>query len=185
MFVILQIESKVDSLLCSKFVVILVVFLFIVVHLFVDLLLSTSMITILMWLVFIDVTAHWMLLKFVVMATKVMWYESTIICYSFDIGSIWFSCSSSNCICSPISIIVNPYSWELTFCGIDFNGYKLSSNTYFIPPASLWELSFPPLRFAIPSFAILVSNGPTPSIYPLSYSSCKVFDYGVKTKGSY
>jgi hypothetical protein len=84
-----------------------------------------------------------------------------------------------------LTVIVNPYSWELTFCGIDFNGSKLSSNTYFIPPTSLWELSFPPLRFAIPSFVIIVSDGPTPSIYPLSYSSYKVFDYGVKTRGSY
>jgi hypothetical protein len=58
---------------------------------------------------------------------------------SYDIGSIWSSCSFSIlcslvCIYSPISIVVNPYSWELTSCGIDFNGSKLCYDTYFIPP---------------------------------------------------
>ncbi len=45
--IIVQIESKVDYLLCSKFVVVLLVPLFIVVHLFVDLLLFALMIIIL------------------------------------------------------------------------------------------------------------------------------------------
>jgi len=41
--VILQIESKVDSLLCSESIVVLLIPLFVVVHLFVDMLLSTPM----------------------------------------------------------------------------------------------------------------------------------------------
>jgi hypothetical protein len=41
--VVLQIELKVDSLLCSKFVDVLLVPLFVIVHFFADLLLSVLM----------------------------------------------------------------------------------------------------------------------------------------------
>jgi hypothetical protein len=48
MHVVLQIESKVDYLLCLKSIVVRIVPLFIVVHLFVGRLLSTPMIATLM-----------------------------------------------------------------------------------------------------------------------------------------
>jgi hypothetical protein len=68
MHVLLQIESKVDFLLCSKFIVVLFLLpLFINVHLFVNLLLCTPMITTLMWLVSIVVTIN------------LMWFESNLV----------------------------------------------------------------------------------------------------------
>lgn len=67
MHVILQVESKVDYLLCPKYVNVLLILLFTIVHLFVDLLLSTPMITTLMWLVFVVVIAN------------MMWFESDIV----------------------------------------------------------------------------------------------------------
>jgi hypothetical protein len=45
---VFQIESKVDSLLCSKSIVIFLIPLLVIMHLFVDLLLSTHGTTILM-----------------------------------------------------------------------------------------------------------------------------------------
>jgi hypothetical protein len=78
----------------------------------------------------------------------------------------------------------NPYSWELTFCGTNSNGYKVYSNIYFIPLASLYELSLLPLR-SIGSFAIFVSDGPTPLVCPLFSFSFEVFSFKVRARGSY
>ncbi len=58
--VILQIESKVDFLLYSEYVVVLVVLLWATLHLFVDLLLSTLVTTTLMWFIYVVVTANLM-----------------------------------------------------------------------------------------------------------------------------
>jgi hypothetical protein len=70
-------------------------------------------------------------------------------------------------------------------CGIDCNGYKLYSNTYFTPLTFFWELSLPPLKFVGSSFTIFVYDGPAPLVCPLSSSSYEVFGSKVKTRGSY
>jgi hypothetical protein len=46
--IVLQIESKVDYLLCLESIVVCIIPLFIVVHLFIDMLLSTPLIATLM-----------------------------------------------------------------------------------------------------------------------------------------
>jgi hypothetical protein len=61
---------------------------------------------------------------------------------TFDVGSIWSSyifsvMSSLICIYFPISLVADPYSWELMSCGTNFNGYKVCFDTYFIPITSL------------------------------------------------
>jgi hypothetical protein len=74
--VILQIESKVDYLLCPKYVNVLLILLFTIVHLFVDLLLSTPMITTLMWLVFVVVIANMMWFEFDIVVVALMLDQS-------------------------------------------------------------------------------------------------------------
>jgi hypothetical protein len=59
--IVLQIESKVDYLLCLESVVVCIVPLFIIVHLFVDMLLFIALIATLMWLVSIVVITNLML----------------------------------------------------------------------------------------------------------------------------
>jgi hypothetical protein len=91
----------------------------------------------------------------------------------------------SFCICSLVSIAIDPYSYELTSCGIDFNGYRTCFDAYFIPLAFLYKLSLPPLRFAGSSSSILVLDGLAPSVCPLSSSSFEDFGFRVRIKGSY
>jgi hypothetical protein len=61
--IVLQMESKVDYLLCSEFVVVFLVLLFTIVHFFDDLLLFDPMTATLMWFIFAPMT------------TNVMWSE--------------------------------------------------------------------------------------------------------------
>jgi len=81
--------------------------------------------------------------------------------------------------------VVIAYSWELTCCKRDFNGSKIYSNAYFIPPTALWELSLPPLRYASSSSFVLVPYGPTPLVFPQHSSSYEVSGFEAGTKGSY
>jgi hypothetical protein len=82
-------------------------------------------------------------------------------------------------------VAIDSYSWELTTCKNKFNGYKIIFNAHFIPPTSLLELSFPPLKSDGSSFSVIVPNGPTPSVFPFSSSSSQVSSFGVRIKGLY
>jgi hypothetical protein len=77
-----------------------------------------------------------MLLEFVAMTIKVMWFESTLIVEvlmlgQFDPHVFPQVCVLLVCICSPISVIANTYSWELASCGIDSDGFRLYFDTFF------------------------------------------------------
>ncbi len=82
-------------------------------------------------------------------------------------------------------MVADAYSWELTSCKIDLNGYRVYFDALFIPPTSLWELSLDPLRFASFSSFIIVLDDLAPLVCPLFSSSVEVLGFGIKTKGSY
>jgi hypothetical protein len=101
-------------------------------------------------------------------------------CFNFDTCSIWpnWSCgiiNSSCCICSPISMAVDAYLWELT----SYKTYSTCSRV--CSTTSLSRLSFPPLRFP-GSFTTFVHDCLAPSISFFFSSSSEVFSYGNKIK---
>ncbi len=89
-------------------------------------------------------------------------------CCNFDASSIW-SCWTSwilcslVCICCPIFMAINAYSWELTSYTTNFIGSRICSDTYVLPPTSFLGLSFPPLRSPSSSSIVLVLDGLTPN----------------------
>ncbi len=96
------------------------------------------------------------------------YYYNSNTCSSWPCWSSWIICSVS-CICSPIYVATNAYSWKLTSHIINYYCLKVCLAT------SLSRLSFPPLRFPN-SFTTLVLDGP---------ASSKVFGFGDRIKGSY
>ncbi len=148
MHVVFQIESKANSLLCSKFVVIFLVLPSTIVHLFANLLLFAPMTATLMWFV---TTA---------MITNLMWFKYAPIVVVMMLGSIWSSCTSSILcslfrICSPIFVVANPYSYKLNSCGTYSHSFKVCFDTFFISLASFLEIFFPPLRSIGPPLLLL------------------------------
>jgi hypothetical protein len=76
--------------------------------------------------------------------------------------------------CSPIFVVVDVYSWELTFCKINYIGSRVCSDAYVLPLATFLGLSFLPMRSPSSFSVILVPYGPTTLVFPLSSFSSKV-----------
>jgi hypothetical protein len=117
---ILQMESKANSLLYSKYVVTFLV----------PLLVATFD----CWFVvvyFCDYNSNVTCICFDNYRFDVILIYSC--CCNSNVGSIW-SCFTSSILCfsiyiySPIFVAAYPYSWEQTFYGIDSNGSRLCFN---------------------------------------------------------